>query len=81
MHKEEKGDLYWHPALVTGELFSAAVGAGGEGGFILWMQQSFSPQRCGVALERLTALSVSFSSFHNGEYLCFLLATRGCVQS
>lgn len=81
MHKEEKGDLYWHPALVSGELFSAAVGTGGEGGFILWMQQSFSPQRCGVASERLTAPSVSFSSFHDGEYPCLLPATRGYVQS
>lgn len=36
--RKNKGDLYWHAALVTGELFSAALGRGAEGGFILWMQ-------------------------------------------
>jgi len=67
LHEEEKGELYQHPALVTGELFCAAVGRGGEGWFILWMQQSFSPWRCGVASERPAAPSVPLSSFHDGE--------------
>lgn len=81
LHKEEKGDLYQHPVLVTGELFCAAVGRGREGGFISWMQQSFSPWRCGVALERPTAPSVPLYSFRDGEYPCFLPATLGCVWS
>lgn len=60
-------------------VFCAALGRGGEGGFILWMQQSFSPWRCGVASESPTAPSVLPSFFHDGQYSCFLPATLGHV--
>lgn len=57
LSEEGKGDLYRHAALVTGELFCAAVGRGAEGGSVLWVPGDVVWHRRGRLLPRCLCLA------------------------